>query len=230
MKKRSYIDSMHFTGRIWMVLALCVMISVPLFFCIGNNAWPTLFSVLAGLGPIAVIFYPTAVIEVIAFSPLLGVGGTYLSFVSGNISDLKLPCALAAMESADVRPGSEEGEVISTISIAASTIVTTTVVTVLVVVIVVLMRVFGMDDTSQVKSTISFLAPALDNALPALFGALGASYFRKHFRISVIPVAVILILLLFNGTLASGTLVPVGVVVGLLSAHIMYKKGWLKNA
>ena len=44
----------------------------------------------------------------------------YLSFVTGNISNLKLPCALAALEQAGLKANSEEGEVVSTIAIAVS--------------------------------------------------------------------------------------------------------------
>lgn len=229
MSNEKYMNSVHFYGRIWMILIIFVMLGFPLVFSIANNAWPSFTSIAAGLAPVALIFYPSGIIEVFAFSPLLGAGGTYLSFVSGNISNLKLPCALASMESAKVRANSEEGEIISTISIAASTIVTSLVITAFVIGVTILMRVMNISDTSEIKNTISAAAPALDNALPALFGALGASYFYKYFKISVIPILVVVIVLLFNGSLGSGVLVPVGVVVSLLSAHIMYKKGMLND-
>jgi len=64
--------------------------------------------------------------------------------------------------------------------------------------------------------------------VPALFGALGMSYFAKHFKLTVVPVAVVCLMLLFKGDLAVGVLIPVGVVVSLLSAHLMFKKGWVK--
>ena len=112
MKNRSYEDSVHFYGRIWTVTALFVMFCIPISICIY-------------LLPVAMLFYPSAIIEVLTYGPMLGSGGTYLSFVTGNISNLKLPCALNSMENAKVRATSEEGDVISTISIATSSIVTT---------------------------------------------------------------------------------------------------------
>ena len=196
-KKRSYSDSVHFYGIIWDIAALLVFMMIPVSICMHLNVWPEAKYVLKGLLPVAMIFYPSAVIEVLTYTPLLGAGGTYLGFVTGNITNLKLPCGLNAMENAGVRANSEEGEVVSTISIATSSIVTTVII-------------------------------ALGVLVPALFGALGISYFRKHWKISIIPLAVIVLVLLINGSVGSGVLIPVGVVVALLSTHILYKKGWVK--
>ena len=73
----------------------------------------------------APIYWTVGVIEVITYTPMLGTGGTYLAFVTGNLTSLKAPSALNAMENAEVKPGTEEGEVISTIAIATCSIVTT---------------------------------------------------------------------------------------------------------
>ena len=80
-----------------------------------------------GLASIA-FFFVTGIVEVVAYSPMLGAGGTYLSFVTGNIMNLKMPCAINAMENAKVKANTEEGEVITTIAISASIIVTTIVI------------------------------------------------------------------------------------------------------
>ena len=82
--------------------------------------------------------------------------------------------------------------------------------------------------TPRATAEDSPLTPAFNQVVPALFGALGISYFRKHWKISIIPLAVIVIVLLINGSVGSGVLIPIGVVVALLSTHILYKKGWVK--
>ena len=69
------------------------------------------------------------------------------------------------------------------------------------------------------------LAPAFQQVTTALFGALGISYFMKHWRISIIPIAFIITVLVFAGTLGVGVLIPVGVVVSLVSAHLLFKAG-----
>lgn len=116
-KKRSYSDSVHFYGIIWDIAALLVFMMIPVSICLHLNVWPEAKYILKGLLPVAMIFYPSAVIEVLTYTPLLGAGGTYLGFVTGNITNLKLPCGLNAMENAGVRANSEEGEVVSTIAI-----------------------------------------------------------------------------------------------------------------
>ena len=175
---------------------------------------------LNGIARIARLFYPTAVIEVCTYSPMLGSGATYIAFVTGNINNLKLPCALSAMDSAGVSPNSDEGEILSTIAVAASSIVTTLIIAVGVIAFApFLPRITAPD---------SVLAPAFRQVVPALFGALGMSYIAKHFKISIVPIAVICLMLLFKGDLAVGVLIPVGVIVSLLAAHIMFKKGWVK--
>ena len=216
----SYNERTHILGRSWIITALFAFLMIPVAISLKLNAIPQASVVLKGLAPIAMLFYPTAVIEVCTYSPMLGSGATYIAFVTGNINNLKLPCALSAMDSAGVSPNSDEGEILSTIAVAASSIVTTLIIAVGVIAFApFLPRITAPD---------SVLAPAFRQVVPALFGALGMSYIAKHFKISIVPIAVICLMLLFKGDLAVGVLIPVGVIVSLLAAHIMFKKGWIK--
>lgn len=133
--------------------------------------WPKATKVLEGLLPVAMLFYPSAIIEVLTYGPMLGSGGTYLSFVTGNISNLKLPCALNSMENAKVRATSEEGDVISTISIATSSIVTT--------LIIALGVVAFSPILPYITDPNSAFAPAFQQVVPALFGCAGRNLFCK---------------------------------------------------
>ena len=123
--ERPYFDRVHSWGRVSTVTALCALLMFPLAICIDLNVWPSFNGVMSGLLKLMPIYWTTSVLEVFLYTPMLGGGGTYLSFVTGNITNLKLPCAINAMEGAKVKANSEEGEVISTISIATSSIVTT---------------------------------------------------------------------------------------------------------
>lgn len=215
-----YINKTHTYGRLWMLVTLLVFLSVPTLICYHLGVSPKLAMVAKGLSTVALIFYPTAVIEVLTYSPLLGVGGTYLSFVTGNITNLKLPVALSSMESAGAEPNSEEGEVISTISIAVSSIVTT--------VIIALFVLLFRPVLKEITGEGSPFAPAFQQVTPALFGSLCASYLAKHWKISILPIALLTFILIFAGNLAVGVLIPIGVIVSLLGAHLMFKKGWVK--
>ncbi len=214
-KDKSYVDRTHTVGSIWSIAVLLVLLGVPLAFCVHHNVWPALSEIGKGLLPVAVLFYPTAIIEILAYSPLLGAGGTYLSFTTGNISNLKLPCALAAMDTAKVKSNSDEGEVITTIAVATSAIVTT----VIIAAFVLLFRPF----IPKLTDPSSVLAPAFKQVMPALFGALGASYFSKHWKVSIAPIVILTIIVIINGGIGTGVLIPIGVVVSLVGALVMYK-------
>lgn len=216
---RDYMKETDKYGKIWIWTACVVVLIVPVAICVYYDAWPEMSAVLKGLLGVAPIYWTVGVIEVITYTPMLGVGGTYLAFVTGNLTSLKAPSALNAMENADVKPGSEEGEIISTIAIATCSIVTTLV---LVVGVCVLAAI-----TPILNSPV--LAPAFDNILPALFGGLAVVYVSKNWKLAITPLIFMLVLFLAVPSLAGsvGVLVPVGVLIALGAARIMYKKGWV---
>jgi hypothetical protein len=218
-KERPYLDKVHTWGRIWTVGALLVLLSLPFGFCVFYNVWPEAKVVFSALTKVILIYWTTAIIEVITYTPMLGAGGTYLSFVTGNITNLKLPCGLNAMEKAGVKANSEEGEVISTIAIGSSAITTTIIIAVGVLVFSPVLPVLKESDT---------LRPAFSYVTSALFGALGASYFRKHWKISIFPIVVGVVVLLFAPTLGVGTLMFVTIVAAIVGALVMIKLNIVK--
>ena len=212
-----YMKKTDVYGKIWIWTAAVIIIMVPVAICVAFDAWPAFGGVLKGLLGVAPIFWTVGVIEVITYTPMLGVGGTYLSFVTGNLTALKAPAALTAMENAETKPGSEEGEVISTIAIATSSIVTT---------LILALGVFGLTLIAPVLDS-PVLKPAFDNILPALFGGLGVVYISKNWKLSIAPLVFMVVLFLLVPSLSGsvGVLVPVGVLIALAAARIMYKKG-----
>ena len=214
-RERTYFDKVHTWGRLWTVGALITLLLVPVAICVHFNAWPPMQKVLEALAKVLPIYWGTAVIEVLTYTPMLGAGGTYLSFVTGNITNLKLPCGLNAMENAGVKANSEEGEVISTIAIGVSAITTT----VIIAAGVLLFAPF----LGRLTDPTSVFAPAFTYVLPALFGALGAGYFKKHWKISVFPILIGVVVLLFAPTLPSGTLLFVTIVASVGGALAMLK-------
>lgn len=217
-QKETYMDSVHRWGRIWglslMLLILAYPITVSLIFHAQVN-WSAFVKGFIAIGP---MYWAVGIVEIFTYVPMLGAGGSYLSFVTGNISNLKLPCALDAMERAGVKSNSEEGEIISTIAIAVSSIVTTLIIIVGVVLIVPL--------TPLLSSPV--LAPAFSQLLPALFGGLAVVFISKNVRLSIAPVILMLVLFIFVPALNASTvgiMVLVGVVFSLAVARILYKKG-----
>lgn len=219
MKKQlSYIDSVHRSGTIWNISVMILLLAFPLTVAALFGAAPNWGALVVGLIATAPMYWAVGVIETITFVPMLGAGGSYLSFVTGNISNLKLPCAINALEQNNVSANSEEGEIISTIAIAVSSIVTTLIIIVGVVLIVPL--------TPLLSSPV--LAPAFSQLLPALFGGLAVVFISKNVRLSIAPVILMLVLFIFVPALNASTvgiMVPVGVVFSLAVARILYKKG-----
>ncbi|MBQ4070968.1 MAG: hypothetical protein IJD51_00955 [Clostridia bacterium] len=219
-KTLSYMDSVHRDGTIWNMVVMTLLIMFPVVVGVIFQAVPDWAGVGKGLLATAPMYWAVGVIEVITFYPMLGAGGSYLSFVTGNISNLKLPCALNALESNEVKAQSEEGEIISTISIATSSIVTT------------LIIIFGVALIIPLTPLLEnpVLDPAFAQLLPALFGALGVVFISKNWKIAIAPIVLMLILFVFVPALDSsmvGIMVPVGVVFTIVVSRLMYKKGML---
>ena len=221
MKKNlSYIDSVHRDGRIWNLSVMALLLAFPVAVAIFFNVMPDWAALLSGLIATAPLYWVVGVIETITFVPMLGAGGSYLSFVTGNISNLKMPCALNALEQNGVSANSEEGEVISTIAIATSSIVTTLIIIIGVICIVPL--------TPILEAPV--LEPAFQQILPALFGGLGVAFVSKNWKIAVAPIALMLVLFIFIPALNEGTvgiMVPVSALFTIAVARIMYKRGAL---
>ena len=213
-------ESVHHYGRIWGISVGAVLLLFPLILSFLFQSWPDLGVLFKGVLATAPMYWAVGIVEIFTYVPMLGAGGTYLSFITGNISNLKLPCAIDAMERAGVKASDEEGEVISTIAIAVSSIVTTLIIVLGVVCIVPL--------TPILQSPI--LVPAFDMILPALFGGLAVVFISKNFKLSIAPIILMLLLFIFVPALNASTvgiMVPVGVLFTVAVARILYKKGKL---
>ena len=222
MKKKelSYMDSVHRDGRIWNLSVMVLLLAFPLTVAFLFGTAPDWKALGVGLLATAPMYWAVGAIETVTFVPMLGAGGSYLSFVTGNISNLKLPCAINALEQNGVSANSEEGEIISTIAIATSSIVTT---------IIILLGVICIVPLTPVLEA-PVLAPAFEQMLPALFGGLGVAFISKNWKIAIAPILLMLVLFIFVPALNSGTvgiMVPVSVLFTIAAARIMYKRGVL---
>ena len=221
MKKlTSYIDKVYRWGAIWNIGVMIILLAFPVAVGLIFGAAPNLKGFLMGLVATAPMYWAVGVIETFTYIPMLGAGGSYLSFVTGNISNLKLPCAINALEQAGVKANSDEGEVVSTIAIAASSIVTT---------LIIILGVILITPLTPVLEA-PILAPAFAQLLPALFGGLGVVFVSRNAKIAIAPVSLMLVLFIAIPALNEGTvgiMVPVSVIFTIIVSRIMYKKGLL---
>ena len=214
-----YNNSIHRDGRILMTIALTLLIAVPFIIALITGAhinwkdfWPALIKVL-------IIYVPSSAAEFLIYVPLLGAGACYLAFITGNLTNLKIPCAFNAREIAGAEAGTRENEIISTLSGATSALVT---LVVLCSGVLLLIPLTPLLNNPVIK-------PAFDNVLPALFGALGMQYYMKSLKISVLPLLLMSVLCILIPSLIAQTSTMI-IVIGAFSialSYLMYRKNWL---
>ena len=215
-KYSNYPEKIHSWGRISLVLAILLFMSYPLFTSLIFDVWPDGAVIFQGLLAVAPVFWTVGIIEAFTFSPMLGSGGSYLGFVTGNLTAMKVPAALRAMQIAGVEPNTEEGEVVSTVAIAVSSLVTT---------LILVLGIVLLNILSPILESAT-LAPAFANVLPALFGGLAIVFLAKNWKIAVAPLVLMLTLFLIQPSLSSAVsiLIPISVAVTVGVSRIMYKK------
>jgi len=212
-------NGMHRLGRVTLIVMTALLISIPFIYGAWNDVAPDAASFLAGLAKVGIIYYPVAIVEFLVYTPMLGVGGSYLSFITGNVTNMRIPCVMNAKDIAGTEAGTPEHEIISTIAVATSAIVTTLVIVVGVICMVPLQPVLQSE----------VLLPAFNNVVPALFGALGLKYFAKSPQIAVIPLLLISLLCIFVPAAINQTsllMIPCGA-LALVIGFVLFKKGKL---
>ncbi len=191
----SYLSGTHRLGRIFSVLTLIMLVGAP--FAIGGilGAMPDLAAAARGFIAVGLVWTVSAVVEYLVYTPMLGAGGSYLAFITGNLINMKIPCAMNAREMTGAKTGTAENEVISTLSIATSSLVT---------ILVLALGVLLMIPLQPVLQS-AVLKPAFANVVPALFGAMACQYFRKDPRLAVVPMCAMTLLFVLVPSLTSST-------------------------
>jgi hypothetical protein len=119
-----YNNALHRTGRICMAIMIVLLLSAPFLVSAATGAkieWASFFKAIV---PVLIVYIPSCIVEYLIYVPLLGPGASYLAFTTGNITNLKLPCAFNARDMAHAETGSRENEIIATLSVATSSLVT----------------------------------------------------------------------------------------------------------
>ena len=212
----AYLKSTHRLGRIVSVITLILLVGAPFLISTLLGAGPDLGAVARGFLSVGLVWTVSSVVEFLVYTPMLGAGGSYLAFITGNLINMKIPCAMNAKELVDAKSGTAENEVIATLSIATSALVTIVVLALGVVLLIPLQPVL--------QSPV--LAPAFANVVPALFGAMAYKYYRKDPLLALIPLTVMIILFTLVPSLTSSTsfmIIPAGALaIGL--AWMKYRR------
>ena len=219
-ERKAYLEQFnrrtHVLGRIVSAITLVLLVGAP--FLIGTflGAMPDMGAVAKGFLSVGLVWTVSSVVEFLIYTPMLGAGGGYLAFITGNLINMKIPCAVNARDIVGTKTGTAENEIISTLSIATSSLVTIVVLALGVALLVPLQPVL--------QSPV--LQPAFANVVPALFGAMAYQYFRKNIRVAIAPLVMMRVLLMLVPSLTSSTsfmIIPSGALaIGI--AYSMYRK------
>lgn len=219
-ERKAYLEQFnrrtHVLGRIVSAITLVLLVGAP--FLIGTflGAMPDMSAVAKGFLSVGLVWTVSSVAEFLIYTPMLGAGGGYLAFITGNLINMKIPCAVNARDIVGTKTGTAENEIISTLSIATSSLVTIIVLALGVALLVPLQPVL--------QSPV--LQPAFANVVPALFGAMAYQYFRKNVQVAVAPLVVMSLLFMLVPSLTGSTsfmIIPSGALaIGI--AYSMYRK------
>lgn len=206
----------HILGRVFSVITLVLLVGAPFMIGLFLGAMPDLSAVGKGFLSVGIIWFVSSIVEFLVYTPMLGAGGGYLAFITGNLINMKIPCAINARDQVGAKSGTPENEIISTLSIAASSLVTILVLALGVLLLVPLQPVLQSE----------VLQPAFENVVPALFGAMAYKYFRGNLKIAAAPLVLMSLLFILVPSLTGSTsfmIIPSGgLAIGI--AFLFYRQ------
>lgn len=190
-----YNERTHLIGRVVSVITLILLIGAPFALGVILGAMPDVGAVAKGFVSVGLVWMVSGVAEYLIYTPMLGAGGGYLAFITGNLINMKIPCAISARDMVGAKTGTPENEVISTLSIAASSLVT---------ILVLALGVLLLAPLQPILQS-EVLQPAFSNVVPALFGAMAYKYFRGNMKIAAAPLVVMSLLFMLVPSLTGST-------------------------
>ncbi len=207
----------HIIGKVSSTVTLILLVGAP--FLIGRylGAYPDLRAAAKAFFSVGLVWAISCIAEFLIYTPMLGSGGGYLGFITGNLINMKIPCAVNARDMVGAKTGTKENEVISTISIATSSLVT------------ILVLAVGVAALTPLRPVLESpaLQPAFQNVVPALFGAMAYKYYRHHLKLAMLPLGIMSLLFILVPSLTGSTsmmILPSGA-IAIGFAFLEYRKG-----
>ena len=222
---KRYNDSVHLIGRLGALGAVCFMMGIPVIMCIVYDCWPTFSSVITAGSGLLAIMAPSAVAEVFAYAPILG-SSQYITFITGNVLNMKLPVAISAQNLAGVVANTEEADCVSAMAVSLSSLETIIIVALGCLLLQPLQPVLTL---APVQTATKYMVPALMGAL--LPGTLnpgkGHNKINNKWTMMVAPAAMCFLGFTFVPGMADyqGYCILIGIVLSILSGVGLYKAG-----
>lgn len=199
-------------GSLTNLLAIPLCFIPAIYLWLVKGAFPGWNNILTGWMYVASMFAIYSVVEPICYFPILGLPGTYMSFLSGNIGNMRVPCAVVAQESLGVEPGTKKAELIATLGIAGSIFTNTIMVTIAAIGGAALMSIFPPVVLTAFKYVSS-----------AIFGAMFAMFASKNLKYGAFALVVVMAMLL-SKTIPVYIMIPIAVFSTAIFGVVDYNK------
>ena len=199
-------------GSLTNLLAIPLCFIPAIYLWLVKGAFPGWNNILTGWMYVASMFAIYSVVEPICYFPILGLPGTYMSFLSGNIGNMRVPCAVVAQESLGVEPGTKKAELIATLGIAGSIFTNTIMVTIAAIGGAALMSIFPPVVLTAFKYVSS-----------AIFGAMFAMFASKNLKYGAFALVVVMAMLL-SKVIPVYIMIPIAVFSTAIFGVVDYNK------
>ena len=209
-----FTKQVHRYGRITGIIAYTLMIAFTIYLSVKFDVKPNLEYIGGPFVTMFLIMTSFFIGEMIAYPPILGPGSMYISYITGNVSTMKIPSAISSLKMANIPTGTEKGNAVAIVAVGTSNLVSTTLVSIGVLLIVPLTPFLTSPNIQSIFS----------NVTPVLFGALGGMWMLDNWKLSISPIIVALLGSLVFG-IKSQYLMTLCIVVSILAGRYLYKKG-----
>ncbi len=164
----SFNQQIHFWGRLTIAVAVVMTMSIPLYLTFVLGFIPDAGNLVTGLISIAGFVGMVWFIEPVSYFPILGPAGTYMSFLTGNIGNMRLPVIGAVQNALDLEAGTKKAEVAGIFALISSVVVNLLILGVVVVA--------GQVVLSAMPES---LLNSFSYALPGILGAMLVMFAKK---------------------------------------------------
>lgn len=221
-----YEKSIHQIGRIGSVIAVVFMLGIPALMCAVYDMFPSASELLLFGSGLLALYVPTGISEVITYVPMLG-SASYLTFITGNISNLKLPCALNALEMADVEQNTDAGDAVATVAVAVSSMVT---VAIILAGVVLLVPLRPHLESGPVKVAGNYMLPALYGCLflSQVTSRAGGTVIRGKLKAAILPGLLVFVIHVFVAPVNRGLAILACIPLCMACAWVLFKAGQIR--
>lgn len=218
----SYQSWVHRFGIVSSLILLIAMTAFPIVASAVYGLWPDLGQLWPGFIAVILFMAPFWPAETIGYMSVMGPGALYMSYITGNVTNLRMPATVGTINSLGIKPNTDECHTLAIIACGASVITTVAVIAIGVVIAAPLEPVLNLPA----------IQPAFNYVVPALFGGLVAQTIlkgKKQFLLYLIPLAICLFFCYFTSVNSAYYMLIAIAISGIV--HVLdYRRGKEKEA